>query len=145
MCQDPLRTRELCQSPINVSATYDGKRSRNQFLQWFLLLTDVTLLQCQDPLRTRELCQLSIVGHCCNSGILRATSPRCFPYTTACQLTQPVVSNTARDMALELGPPSGTWKLILLLLDAGTSRWDCQTRHPQGFPASSHPQTPSSL
>ena len=37
MCQDLLRTRKLCQSPINMSATYDGKCSRNQFLQWFLL------------------------------------------------------------------------------------------------------------
>ena len=31
MCQDGLRTRKLGQSPINVSATYDGKGSRNQF------------------------------------------------------------------------------------------------------------------
>ena len=85
-------------------------------------LTDATLLQCQDGLRTRKLCQSRIADHCCNSGIFQAASPRCFPYTTACQLTQTVVGYTAQDTALELGAPSGTGKLILLLLDGGTSR-----------------------
>ena len=78
---------------------------------------------CFDRVHTRqELDQFPIQGHCCNSGIFYGSSARCFPYTTACQLTQPVVGYTAPDMALELGPPSGTGKLIPLLLDAGTSR-----------------------
>ena len=70
----------------------------------------------------KEAMPIANAGHCCNSGIFHAASPRCFPYTTACQLTQPVVGYTARDTALEFGPPSGTGKLIPLLLDAGTSR-----------------------
>ena len=69
----------------------------------------------------KEAMPIANAGHCCNSGIFHAASPRCFPYTTACQLTQPVVGYTARDTALEFGPPSGTGKLIPLLLDAGTS------------------------
>ena len=51
-----------------------------------------------------KLCQFPLPGHCCNSGIIHGTSPRCFPYTTVCQLTQPVVGYTAWDTALELGP-----------------------------------------
>ena len=64
---------------------------------------------------------IAIPNHWYNSGIFHGASPRCFPYTTVRQLTQPVVGYTARDMALEFGPPSGTGKLIPLLLDAGTS------------------------
>ena len=43
-CHDGLQTsnlamtRELGQSPINVSATYDGKCSQNQFLQFLILI-----------------------------------------------------------------------------------------------------------
>ena len=62
----------------------------------------------------------------------RAASPTCFPYTTACQLTQPVVGYTVRDMALELGLQSGTGKLIPLLLDAGTSRCTRISRQQMG-------------
>ena len=40
-------------------------------------------------------------SHCCNKGIFQADSPRCFPYTIACQLTQPVVGYTAWDTALK--------------------------------------------
>ena len=36
---------------------------------------------CQDGLRTRKLCQSPMPDHCCNSGIFRGTSPRCFLYT----------------------------------------------------------------
>ena len=77
-------------------------------------------------------CQSPLPGHCCNSGIFHGASPRCFPYTTVSQLTQPVVGY--RDTALELG------LLIPLLLDAGTSsctscppasRWDFPTPHSQ--------------
>ena len=85
-----------------------------------LVLTEVTM-KCR-PAPVLKLCQSPLPGHCCNSGIFHGASPRCFPYTTVCQLTQPVVGYTARDTALELGPPSGTRKLIPLLLDAGTSR-----------------------
>ena len=35
----------------------------------------------QDGLRTRKLCQSPMPDHCCNSGIIRGASPRCFPYT----------------------------------------------------------------
>ena len=35
----------------------------------------------QDGLRTRKLCQSPMPDHCCNSGIFRGASPRCFPYT----------------------------------------------------------------
>ena len=48
------------------------------------------------------------------------TSPRCFPYTITRLLLKS--QHVMRDTALELGPPSGTGKLIPLLLDAGTSR-----------------------
>ena len=70
----------------------------------------------------KEAMPIANAGHCRNSGIFHAASPRCFPYTTACQLTQPVVGYTALDTALEFGPPSGTGMLIPLLLYAGTSR-----------------------
>ena len=49
-------------------------------------------------------------------GIFHGASPRCFFYTTACQLIQPVVGYTARNTAFELGLPSGIGKLIPLLL-----------------------------
>ena len=87
--------------------------------------------------RSIVICQITVV-----TVEFQAASPRCFPYTTACQLTQPVVGYTARDTALEFGPPSGTGKLIPLLLDAGTSR--C-TRSPQQadgiFPHLTHGHT----
>ena len=35
----------------------------------------------QDGLRMRKLCQSPMPDHCCNSGIIRGASPRCFPYT----------------------------------------------------------------
>ena len=35
----------------------------------------------QDRLQTRKLCQSPMPDHCCNSGIIRGASPRCFPYT----------------------------------------------------------------
>ena len=105
-------------------------------------LTDATLLQCQDGLRTRKLCQSPIAGHCCNSGMFHAASPRCFPYTTACQLTQPVVGYTAWDTALEFGPPSGTGKLIPLLRDAGTSSCNRLPQPTDGiFPHLAHSHT----
>ena len=69
----------------------------------------------------KEAMPIANAGHCCNSRIFHAASTRCFPYTTACQLTQPIVGYTARDTVLNFGPPSGTGKLIPLLLDAGTS------------------------
>ena len=73
----------------------------------------------QDGLRTRKLCQSPMPDHCCNSGIIRGASPRCFPYT----ITQLLLKSqhVMRDTALEFGLPSGTGKLIQLLLDAGTS------------------------
>ena len=74
----------------------------------------------QDGLRTRKLCQSPMPDHCCNSGIIRGASPRCFPYTITRLLLKS--QHVMRDTALELGPPSGTGKLIPLLLDAGTSR-----------------------
>ena len=55
LCLDGLLSRrELGQSPINMSATYDGKRSRNQF---FTMVFVVTLGQSAahpflDPERT---------------------------------------------------------------------------------------------
>ena len=52
-----------------------------------------------------------------NSGNFQGVSLRCFPYTTACQLTKPVVGYAVRDTAFELGLPSSTRKLIPLLLD----------------------------
>ena len=54
--------------------------------------------------------------------IFHGASPRCFPYTTACQLTQSVVRYAAQDMTLELGLTSGIVKLITLLPNADTSR-----------------------
>jgi len=58
-------------------------------------------------------------NHCCNSGMFHGASPRCFPYTTVCQL-----------------------KVIPLLLDAGTSSF---TRIPQQadgiFPHLTHGHT----
>ena len=74
----------------------------------------------QDGLRTRKLCQSPMPDHCCNSGIIRGASPRCFPYTITRLLLKS--QHVMRDTALEFGPPSGTGKLIPLLLDAGTSR-----------------------
>ena len=71
---------------------------------------------CQDGLRTRKLCQSPMPGHCCNSGIFRGASPRYFPYTITWKS-----QHVMRDTALEFGLPSGTGKLIPLLLDAGTS------------------------
>ena len=68
-----------------------------------------------------KLCQSPLLGHCCNSGSFHVASPTCFPYITACQLTQSVVGNTAWDMALESGLPNGTGKLIPLLLCSDTS------------------------
>ena len=50
-----------------------------------LVLTEVTM-KCR-PAPVLKLCQSPLPGHCCNSGIIRGTSPRCFPYTTVCQLT----------------------------------------------------------
>ena len=41
---------------------------------------------CQDGLWTRELCQSQIPIHCCNSQMFHGSSPRCYPYTTICQL-----------------------------------------------------------
>ena len=73
----------------------------------------------QDGLRTRKLCQSPMPDHCCNSGIIRGASPRCFPYTITRLLLKS--QHVMRDTALEFGPPSGTGKLIPLLLDAGTS------------------------
>ena len=70
----------------------------------------------QDGLRTRKQCQSPMPEHCCNSGIIRSASPRCFPYTITLKS-----QHVMRDTALEFGPPSGTGKLIPLLLDAGTS------------------------
>ena len=78
-------------------------------------------MKCRPAAPLLKLCQSLLPSHCCNSGIFHGASPRCFPYTTECQLTQPVVGYTVRDTALELGLPSGTGKLIQLLLDAGTS------------------------
>ena len=46
---------------------------------------------------------MPIAGHCCNSRIFQAANPRYFPYTTACQLTQPVVGYTAH---------TGHWNLV---------------------------------
>ena len=98
-------------------------------------------MKCQLAL-VLKLCQSPLPGHCCNSRIFHGASPRCFPYNTVCHLTQPVIGSTARDMALELGLPSGTGELIPLLLDSGTSR--C-TRSPQQadgiFPHLTHGQT----
>ena len=31
-----------------------------------------------------KLCQSPLPSHCCNSGIFRGASPRCFPYATTC-------------------------------------------------------------
>ena len=73
----------------------------------------------QDGLRTRKLCQSPMPDHCCNSGIIRGASPRCFPYTITRLLLKS--QHVMRDTALEFGLPSGTGKLIPLLLDAGTS------------------------
>ena len=78
-------------------------------------------MKCR-PTPVLMLCQSPLPGHCCNSGNIRGTGPRCFPYTTVCQLTQPVVGYTVQDKVLELGLPSGTGKLIPLLLDVGTSK-----------------------
>ena len=97
---------------------------------WFCLssfLINVCLFVCnrgdsfmsQDGLRTRKLCQSPMPDHCCNSGIIRGASPRCFPYTITWLLLKS--QHVMRDTALEFGPPSGTGKLIPLLLDAGTS------------------------
>ena len=69
------------------------------------------------PAPVLKLCQFSLPGHCCNSGIFHGTGPRCFPYTTVYQLTQPFVGYTVQDTALEFGQPSSTRKLIPLLLD----------------------------
>ena len=60
----------------------------------------------QDGLRTRKLCQSPMPDHCCNSGIIRGTSPRCFPYTITRLLLKS--QHVMRDTALEFGPPSGT-------------------------------------
>ena len=52
------------------------------------------------------------------------TSPRCFHYTTTCLRVRQSPKGkdyVVWDMALELGLPSGTGKLIQLLLDTGTS------------------------
>ena len=52
------------------------------------------------------------------------TSPRCFPYTTTCLRVRQSPKGkdyVVGDMALEFGPPSGTGKLIPLLLDTSTS------------------------
>ena len=38
-CHDGLRTRKLGQSPINVSATYDGKCNRNLFFTMVFVVT----------------------------------------------------------------------------------------------------------
>ena len=110
---------ELCQLPMQVTAV-TAESFVLPVLDVCLFVTEATV-NCQDGLHTRELSQSPIPGHCCNSGIIHGTSPRCFPYTTVYQLTQPVVGYTALDTALEFGPPSGTGKLIPLLLNAGTS------------------------
>ena len=84
-----------------------------------LFVTEATV-NCQDGLRTRKLCQSPMPDHCCNSRIIRGASPRCFLYTITRLLLRS--QHVMRDTALEFGPPSGTGKLIPLLLDAGTSR-----------------------
>ena len=68
----------------------------------------------------KEAMPIPYARHCCNSGIFCGASPRCFPYTITRLLLKS--QHVMRDTALELGPPSGTGKLIPLLLDAGTSR-----------------------
>ena len=90
-------------------------------------------LMCQNLLRTRKLCQSPTPGHFCNSGNFHGASPRCFPYTTVCQLTQPVEGYTALDTALELCLQSGTGKLIPLLPDAGTSACTRTPHKQMGF------------
>ena len=85
----------------------------------------------QDGLRTRKLCQSPMPDHCCNSGIIRGASPRCFPYTITRLLLKS--QHVMRDTALEFGPPSGTGKLIPLLLKAGSSSCTMLTSRPQGI------------
>ena len=90
----------------------------------------VTIL-CLDKLHARELSHSPLSGHCCNSGGFHGASLRCFPYTTACQLTQPVVGYIAPDMALELGWSHYCWMQTLLdALGALTSRWYFPTSRP---------------
>ena len=58
-------------------------------------------MKCR-PAPMLKLCQSPLPGHCCNSGIIRGTSPRCFPYTTVCQLTHQL-------QAILRGTRFGTW------------------------------------
>ena len=58
-------------------------------------------MKCR-PAPVLKLCQSPLPGHCCNSGIIRGTSPRCFPYTTVCQLTHQL-------QAILRGTRFGTW------------------------------------
>ena len=126
-----LLTDKHIESPIlKVSTPNFVKKQFSPVIWWFegsLGLLGVCLFVCnrgdsfmsQDGLRTRKLCQSPMPDHCCNSGIIRGASPRCFPYTITRLLLKS--QHVMRDTALEFGPPSGTGKLIPLLLDAGTS------------------------
>ena len=109
-------------------------------LSFFVCLNRGDSFMSQDGLPTRKLCQSPMPDHCCNSGIIRGASPRCFPYTITRLLLKS--QHVMRDTALELGPPSSTGKLIPLRLVKDTSR--C-TRSPckqmEFFPQLAHGHT----
>ena len=68
---------------------------------------------CQDGLRTRKLCQVT------------ATTAESFAAPVLDVFLTPLhglkSQHVMRDTAMEFGPPSGTGKLIPVLLDMGTS------------------------
>ena len=65
-----------------------------------MVLTEVTIKS--HPAPVLKLWQSPLPVQCCNSGVFHGASPRCFPYTTVCQLTQPFVGSTARDTVWNL-------------------------------------------
>ena len=94
-------------------------------------------MKCR-PAPVLKLCQSPLPGHCCNSGIIRGTSPRCFPYTTVCQLTHQL-------QAILRGTRFGTWSAerhweadpttagrghFQMHQVTPANRWDFPTPHP---------------
>ena len=110
----------LNQSHLNAKALKANVTSESsKSCLFFFVCNRGDSFMSQDGLQTRKLCQSPMPDHCCNSGIIRGASPRCFPYTITRLLLKS--QHVMRDTALDFGPPSGTGKLIPLLLDVGTS------------------------
>ena len=90
----------------------------------------------QDGLRTRKLCQSPMPDHCCNSGIIRGASPRCFPYT----ITWTEESTCNAGHGVGTWSPKSYWKaaparlrhFLLLGVNAHVYR-DYATSHPRPY------------